>query len=257
MKYNILLAFDFAIKDFKQRYMGTGLGHLWFILSPIIMISIYAIVFSDLMSLKLNIQSTGYSYVIYLIPGIVAWTTFSTIITRLSNSFAEKSGLIKKVSVPMYAFSLSTLITEFVIFLISMFIAVVFLLIVNHPVTFTFLWLLPVMILQVLFAFSIGVILSLFVPFFKDLKVVVPIAIQLWFWTTPILYMKEMVADKYPAILQYNPFFYFIDIYHNIFLYSVSPSFSQLFILLLITFPTQFLAAFLYKKMISTIKDII
>lgn len=257
MKHNILLAFDFAKRDFRERYVGTGLGQLWYILSPIITIFIYTVIFSDFMKMKLNIIDNTYAYSIYLVPGLLAWTAFSTILMRLSTSFFEKANLIKKINVPMYTFQLSIVITEFFLFILSILLGIVFLILVSQPITWTFLWMIPVMILQTLFVFGLGVILSLFTPFFKDLKEAIPIIIQLWFWMTPIIYMKEMVADKYPAILIYNPFYYFVEIYQQIFLFSKAPSFEALISIISITFVTLLLAAYLYKKMISTIKDII
>jgi len=32
LKHNILLAFSFARRDFKERYFGTGLGQFWYLL---------------------------------------------------------------------------------------------------------------------------------------------------------------------------------------------------------------------------------
>ena len=218
---------------------------------------IYTVIFSDFMKMKMSIVDNTYAYSIYLVPGLLAWTSFSTIIGRLNNSFEEKANLIKKINVPMYTFQLSILLTELFLFCISISFSLVFLLLVNQPITVTFLWLIPIMFIQTVFAFSIGVILSLFTPFFKDLKEAVPIIIQLWFWMTPIIYMKEMIADKYPALLNYNPFYYFVHIYQDIFLYSKTPSLNDISIIIIMTFTTLFIAGFLYKKMIATIKDII
>jgi len=69
--------------------------------------------------------------------------------------------------------------------------------------------------------------------------------------------MKEIIIDRYPALLIYNPVFYFIDIYHDIFVYSKAPSIDSLFKITLMATLTLILAAYLYKKMTSTIKDII
>lgn len=257
MKHNILLAFSFAKRDFSERYVGTGLGQLWYVLSPIITIFIYTVIFSDFMKMKMNIVDNTYAYSIYLVPGLLAWTSFSTILMRLNTSFFEKANLIKKINVPMFTFSLSIAITEFFLFILSMLLGIGFLVIVGHPVTLMFLWLLPIMFLQTIFVFALGVIISLFTPFFKDLKEAIPIMVQLWFWMTPIIYMREMLEKKYPLLITYNPFYYFAQIYQDIFLFSKPPSFDLLLIIVIMTVVTLFLAGFLYKKMIATIKDII
>jgi len=254
---SLALAFSFSRRDFRERYVGTGLGQLWYLLSPIITIFIYTVIFSDFMKMKLDIVENSYAYSIYLVPGLLAWGSFSTLVSRLNLSIFDQANLIKKINVPVYVFQLSIVMTELFLFVLSFGLGVLFLLIVDHPITWVFLWLAPVMVLQVLFAFGIGVILSLFAPFMRDLKEAVPIVLQLWFWITPIVYMKEMIEGKYPLLLVINPFYYFADIYQNIFLYSVEPSGSSLVVITTLPLLALGIAAFLYKKMIPTIKDII
>lgn len=157
----------------------------------------------------------------------------------------------------MYTFQLSIILTELFLFFVSILLGIIFLLIVKHEINWIFLWMFPIMILQTLFAFGVGVILSLFTPFFKDLKEAIPVIMQLWFWMTPVIYMKEMVEKDYPFLLTYNPFYYFVEIYQNIFLYSKAPEVDSLIIISIMTLSSLVMAGFLYKKMISTIKDII
>lgn len=115
----------------------------------------------------------------------------------------------------------------------------------------------PVMLLQTILALSIGVIFSLFVPFVKDLKEAVQVLIQLWFWATPIIYMKEILENKYPIILILNPFAYYVSIYQDIFLFSTAPDVGDLLMLLTISLLALLVSSYLYKKMLGTIKDII
>ena len=257
MKEKFLLALDFAKRDFKERYVGTGFGQLWYFISPVVTIFIYTVIFSDFMKMKMNIIDNSYAYSIYLVPGLLAWTSFSTVISRLNSSFFDKAGLIKKINVPMYVFQISIILTELFTFVIAMLLGMGFLLLVDQPITWSFLWLLPVMLIQTLLAFGIGVIFSLFAPFFRDLKEIVPILIQLWFWATPIIYIKTMIASKYPFILNYNPFFYFVDIYHDIFVYAKAPSASALLFITSMAVVSIVIAGYLYTKMVPTIKDII
>jgi lipopolysaccharide transport system permease protein len=254
---NILKAFLFAKRDFKERYVGTNLGQFWYILSPLVMIFIYTVIFSDFMKMKLNVVDSSYSYSIYLISGLFAWTSFSTIIMRLNTIFFDKSHLIKKINIPIYTFMISIILSEFMLFTIAMILAIGFLVIISHPVTLTFLWLIPIMIIQTIFALGVGVIFALFTPFFKDLKEIVPIMVQLWFWVTPIIYLNDMIENKYPSLLKFNPFYHFLKIYQNIFLYSKAPTIKDIGFISILTIITLILAIYLYKKMVGEIKDII
>jgi lipopolysaccharide transport system permease protein len=257
LKENLSLALKFAKIDFKERYVGTSLGQIWYFISPVITIFIYTVIFSDFMKMKLDIVDNTYAYSIYVVAGLLAWLSFSKILSIMTNLIEVKSNLIKKISIPMYVFYLSVFITEFFLFIVSMSFGIIFLLIIDYNISLNFLWLLPIMFLQTIFITSLGIIISLFVPFFKDLRESIPIITQLWFWVTPIIYMADMVADKYPLVLILNPLTYFITLYQDIFLYSKAPSLNDLTIIILITFSTFIISGFLYKKMMSTIKDII
>lgn len=257
MKEKLSLILTFTKRDFTQKYIGTSLGQFWFILSPLIMIAIYSIVFSGIMQAKLNIASSPYSYSIYLISGLLAWTSFSTLLSALATSIQTNAHYLKKISIPMYVFQISAALSQTIAFAISLLLAVAFLLFVDFPVSFSILLLIPLMAIQLLFTFALGVIISLFVPFFKDIKVAIPIILQLWFWTTPIIYFKEMVPKSFQIIFTINPFFYFIESYHTIFLYQKVPESAHIAILLLSSFLLLVIAMYLYKKMMPTIKDII
>ena len=80
---------------------------------------------------------------------------------------------------------------------------------------------------------------------------------QLWFWMTPIIYLSSMIEDRYPILLTYNPFYYFVKIYQNIFLYAKLPSFEDMFIAFILSITLITVAGYLYKKMVATIKDVI
>ena len=254
---NLKLSIEFTKRDIRERYIGTSFGQLWLIISPLISIFIYTIIFSDFMKMRMNIVESKYAYSIYLIPGLITWTFFVNVVIRLTNSIFEKANIIKKINVPMYVYYISILLTEFIIYVISIIFGLIFLTLINYHITIEYLYLLPLMFLVSLFALGLGVIFSLFNPFFKDLKEVVPIILQLWFWITPIVYVKSMLEHKYPFLIKYNPVFYFIEPMQDVFLYGKILNYKEVVIAAVIAFVTLIIAVFLYKKLMKEIKDII
>jgi len=254
---NLKLSIEFTKEDIKKRYIGTSFGQLWLIISPLISIFIYTIIFSDFMKMRMSIIDNKYAYSIYLIPGLITWNFFTNVILRLTNSIFEKANIIKKISVPMYVYYVSTLLTEFTIYLISMIFGLIFLIIINYHLSIEYVLLLPLMFLVSLFSLGLGIIFSLLNPFFKDLKELIPIILQLWFWMTPIIYVKSMLEKKYPFLIKYNPIFYFIEPMQNLFLYGKILSYKEVLISIIITIVTLLIAVFLYRKLMKEIKDII
>ena len=255
--HHLFLSLRFARQELKERYGGMSFGHLWLLLSPLITIFIYTIIFSDFMQMKLGLVHKKYSYSIYLIPGLLSWNFFLATVTRLSTAILDKSHILKKIAIPMYVYYLSILLSEGLIYAISMSLGLLFLLLVGFPLSWAFAALPLLMALLALFALGLGVSISLFVPFFRDLREVIAVVLQLWFWITPIIYVKEMIAQSYPLLLSANPLYYFIEPMQNLFLYAKIAPLSDLTIAALITIVTMLVALWLYKKLIPAIKDII
>lgn len=257
MRQNILLAFSFARQDLKERYIGTSLGRFWFVLSPIIMLFIYTVIFSDFMKMRLADVDNGYSYSIYLVPGILAWTSFSSMMIRLTNSAIDKAHLFKKVNVALYVFQVAIFLSEFFMFVLSMILGCIFLVVVSKTSFLGLFYLFLLMFLQGIFTFALGVIFGLLTPFFRDLKEAIPIFLQLFFWATPIIYLKSMVYDKVPFLIDFNPLYRYISLYQDIFLKDKIPSFNDIFIAFALAFCFLLVTLWLYRKLISSIKDIV
>ncbi len=112
------------------------------------------------------------------------------------------------------------------------------------------------MLMQTIFALGLCYLCP-FTPFFKDPKGGYPNLNPALVLATPIIYLSDMVADRYPAILEFNPFYHFVKLYQDIFLYSKAPAIKDFLLIGSISIITLLVAIYLYKKMVSTIKDII
>ncbi|MEO1941479.1 MAG: ABC transporter permease [Campylobacterales bacterium] len=253
---NLPIGWELGKRELKERYQGTSLGQLWLLLSPLVLIFIYTIIFSDFIGMRLNISNSRYAYSIYLIPGLLSWNFFSTILLRFTSLLIEKQGLIKKVPLPPYLYYIGAFLPELLIYWIGLGLGILFLLAVGHSVGPNFLWLPFLTGILALFAGGLGVIFSLFTPFFRDLKEFVNILTQLWFWATPIIYLKEMLLSKLPLLIYLNPLYYLIDPLQNLFLYSQF-QWREVGIGALIAIGTAGVAGVLYKLLIPEIKDLL
>ncbi|HDX6309732.1 TPA: ABC transporter permease [Campylobacter fetus subsp. venerealis] len=239
--------------DFKQRYNSTNLGSLWYLVTPLVMIFIYTVIFSDFMNARLGINSDKWSYSLYLVPGLFSFAAFQNTILNICDVPTQKAGVLKKISIPLYAFEISPTIIQIIIFSISMILGVIFLSIVSN-LNVQILLIIPMMILQSIFAFALGVILSILSIFIKDIKEGLPIFLQLLFWATPIVYPYQIIEQKLPILLEINPLYYFIKFYQKIFL-SKNVEYSDFITLFILSMITLLIAAYIYKKLISAIKD--
>jgi lipopolysaccharide transport system permease protein len=216
------------------------------------------IIFGNLMGAKLPGMSSVYSYGIYLVSGLIPWIAFSNTITRTSTVFIDKKNIINKIHFDLPILPLFIVLAESVLFMVTMIIFILILLFTGFSPSINLLLYLPIIyFIQQLFAYSLGFFSGMFVVFIRDLKEVVSIGIQIWFWFTPIVYVFEILPPTVQDILIWNPALAFIAAYHDIFIYGKIPSFSFLFILLCISIITIIFEYLIFKKLEKDIRDFI
>jgi lipopolysaccharide transport system permease protein len=99
----------------------------------------------------------------------------------------------------------------------------VFLLLTGHRLGWTSLVLLGLLILQFVFSFGLGLILSTLNVFFRDVSQLVGVGLQFWFWLTPIIYLEEILPQIARGMLYLNPMYYFVRGYQVVVMHDVLP----------------------------------
>jgi len=252
---NLELLIEFVKRDFTEKFAGSILGSLWSFIWPLVNIIIYTIIFSKIMNARLQGIESSFSYSIYLISALLPWNTFSSTISRSTTVFIDKKHLISKINIPLPSMPFYINLSESVTFFISIVIFYGFLLIIGHKISEYHIMFPFVFILQQLFAYAIGLVLAVLTVFIRDLKEVVGIVLQIWFWFTPIVYVKDVLPNWVKKIIIFNPAFTFADTYQNIFLWNRLPQVKNLIILTIITFGLLLCSYFVFIKLESDVKD--
>jgi lipopolysaccharide transport system permease protein len=257
---NLHLIMHLAREELIERHSGSLLGRTWTVISPIIQIMIFILVFSKIMGAKLEgfgAEIDQYSYSIYLVCGILPWMAFSKSIERISNLFDEKRGLISKINLSLKALPCSVLVAETVIFLIGMFFFMLFLLWIDFQPALTWLLVLPLFLLQLVIAYGLGLFLAVLAVYLKDVKETIAIGLQLGFWCTPIVYVLEILPQWAVEWMQLNPVFVLINTYRDCLLYKQLPNSGDLLSLLFLAVMLLALSAWLLKKTERDLRDML
>jgi lipopolysaccharide transport system permease protein len=254
---NFSLIIELAKRDFIEKYSGSALGFGWSFIYPLINILIYMVIFGNLMGARLPGMSSVWGYGIYLIAGLVPWMAFANTVTRSSTVFLDKKNIISKIHVDLPTLPLFIVLSETITFCVTFSIFLLILLVTGFVFTPLLLLIPVVYIIQLVFAYSLGFILAMFVVFLRDLKEVVSIGFQIWFWFTPIVYVFEILPPQVQQILLWNPMLPVISAYHDIFVYQRMPSFYYLAIVLIISILLIVVDYMIFKKFEKDIRDFI
>jgi lipopolysaccharide transport system permease protein len=215
------------------------------------------IIFGSLMGARLPGMSTVWGYGVYLIAGLVPWTAFANTVSRASTVFLDKKNIISKIHVDLPTLPLYIVLSESITFIVTIMIFIIILAFTGFPFTL-YLFLIPILyLIQQVFAYALGFFLAFVVVFLRDLKEVVSIGFQIWFWFTPIVYTFDILPQFAQQILIWNPMLSVVSAYHDLFVYQKMPSFFYLALVLVMSLVMIILDYGIFKKLEKDIRDFI
>jgi lipopolysaccharide transport system permease protein len=244
-----------VLREFRGRYRGSLLGSVWSILQPMALIFIYTIVFSKVMGARIKGVEDTMAYGIFLCGGLLPWSYFTELLGRCPDIFIDQANLLKKVNFPRSTLPvvlfLSTTINFIIVFTIFLF----FLLITGRFPGWSILGFIPLLLIQQSFTLGIGMSLGVFNVFFRDIGHIVKIALQFWFWVTPIVYPVSILPDRLQGLLELNPLTHFITAYQQIVLNNQWPQLILFKYHLIISIATLITGFFLFRRLSGDIVD--
>ncbi|MFA6699897.1 MAG: ABC transporter permease [Thiomicrospira sp.] len=239
MKLGLIL--HFAKQDLIDKYRNSLLGMVWNLIMPLVMISIFIFVFSTIMGARLSdFEGQPYAYSIYLIAGILYWNLFASVTQRIAGVYDEKRDLIKKNKINLRLLPLYVILTETFIFLITLMLFSLFVFAIGHGFSLAWAWLILPYLAVILMAYCIGLFFATFSIFIRDLKNLLGVFLQLWFWITPIVYVINILPQSVMPIMYLNPMYWITDLTHNIILYKTQEGLLAVGLLMLLFVPILF-----------------
>ncbi|WP_457913560.1 ABC transporter permease [Candidatus Gillettellia adelgis] len=242
-------------REFQLRYNMSMLGATWLILHPLSMILIYTLLFSRVMKTRLPGTSGTYSYSIYLCVGIMTWGLFSEILTRSQNIFIECASLLKKLNFPHICLTVIITLSAIINFTIIFVLFLIFLIITGNFHFISIIRMIPLLIIEVMFALGLGMVLGIMNIFFRDVGQFVTVLLQFWFWFTPIIYVLSTLPELAQTILKYNPMTVLINNYQRIFIYQQPIEWGCLFPVIVVAIVLCILAIDLFRKYADDMVD--
>ncbi len=253
----ISLAFIWELtrRDFSDQFAGSVLGSLWALIKPMVNLVIYIVIFGKLMGGRLPGSSDFYSYAIYVTVGLLPWAALANSINRSSSIFLDKKHLIAKIRISLPSLVIYVILSEAVTFLISMACFVIFLLFSGYEFNRNLLLAPFIFYLQQLFAFGFGLMAATLTVFIKDVKEVIGVILQFWFWFTPIIYVRDILPDFAKKIMLFNPAYVIVESYQRIFVFNDDPAYRSLIILTFLTHLMILAAYWMFRVLEKDVRD--
>ena len=218
LKKHRFLFEELVKRDFKKKYKRTVLGMLWSILSPLLMLLVMKLVFTQFFG-----RSTP-NYTTYLFAGTLTFSYFSESTGQGMTSLMGNAAIFSKVTVPKYLFLLSKNVQTFINYLITLAIFFVFCWFDSIVFTWKFVCLLYPIICLILFNLGVGLILSALFVFFRDIQYLWTVFTQMLMYMSAIFYNIDSYSQTVQYIFLLNPMYLFIRYFRKIVIEATIPS---------------------------------
>jgi lipopolysaccharide transport system permease protein len=166
------------------------LGFFWSLLNPLLLMVVFTIVFTVMLP---NFYVPHFP--VFVLCGLLPWNFFNTAVMASLTSISGNGHLIKKVYFPREILTISSVLSNFVNFVLSLPVLMIFLFIFRIPLTIWIIYLPLVLLIQVLFTCGVALLLATLNVFYRDTSVIMEVLIQAWFFLTPIFYPIEILDE--------------------------------------------------------------
>lgn len=190
---------EIAITDFKLRYHGSVLGYLWSLMKPFMLFSVLYVVFKILMRFTIPY------YGLYLLLGIMLFNFFADATMSGSRSLLDKASLLTKVYFPRIIVVIASSLTALLTLCINLIVFSFFLLVSGDGISWTALLFPFYVILFYFFALGVALILSVITVKFRDVSHIWEVLLQLFYWSTPVIYSMDLIPEKYHRYIYLSP----------------------------------------------------
>lgn len=240
-------------RNLRVRYKQSILGFAWALLTPLGLLAVLTFVFGRVA----GVETGGIPYPLFAYVGLLPWTFFAGGVAAGANSIVGDKALLNKSQFPREAFPLSSIAVAAVDAAMAMVPLVILFLVVGRPPSLTTpLAILPII---VLLAFTTGVALALsaVIVYLRDVRVALPLILQIGLFATPVAYPLDLVPDGVRfAYCLANPVAPVIDSLRRTVLLGEAPQWGYLVAGAVTAVATLVLGFLLFKKLEGGFADV-
>lgn len=221
-------------RELKARYRGSVFGFLWSLINPLLLLSVYSLVFGLLLQGGRFLGNETVPYALYLVVGLFPWVWFQSSLLDGAISLSENGGLLRKAVFPAAVLPTVSALSHLIHYLLALPILFGALAVGRFQGHEVLGWAAPLMVAVAVLqlAMSVGAALALAAlnVHFKDVRDLLANVLQLLFFLAPIIYSASIFdggASRWLVALQWvirlNPMTPFVVGYHDLLLFDRIP----------------------------------
>ena len=255
------LLWQFSVRNLELRHKGTVLGLFWSLLGPLLMLSLYVLVFGIIFGGKLNEAAeteTKIEYALGIFLGLAIHHFVAEVLTISPTAIITNPNFVKKVVFPTSVLPVTTVAGALVHFVISLILIFFGMLIFGLEIQWALLIWLPVILMPlVITAVGISLGLAAVTIFWRDILQITPFLSLALLFASAVFYPVAQIPERAWVFLKFNPLIHWIEESRKVVFWGEVPQTSHLIYLYAIAGMTLLFGALVFGKLRKTFADVL
>lgn len=225
------LWWQFTVRAVEMRHRGSYLGAVWTVLNPLLMLTIYVVVFGVILPGHFGVlaDETPADFVLAVFLGLIIYHVVAETIATAPGIVVNNPNLVKKVVFPLDVLPLAQVGAFWFHFLISFALMLAGTAIFGRGLSLSGIGWLPVILLPVvLMSVGLGWMISALGVFFRDFSQAMPFVAQIILYASAIFYPVAKIPVGLWAILKWNPLLHTVNLARNALLWDTPINLTNL-----------------------------
>jgi lipopolysaccharide transport system permease protein len=189
-------------RDISVRYRQSVVGGTWAILQPLLFAIVFSVFFGNLASVP---SAPGIPYPVLAVSGMVMWLFITDAITTAAESTVGSANLIERIHFPRVIIPLAAVVPALVDFAIAFLVVIAAMLVYGTAPSMRVVLLPLVILVAMTFIVGLALWLSALNVRYRDVQLVIPVAVLLGFFITPIVYPITLIPEIAKPFYALNP----------------------------------------------------
>lgn len=245
-------------REVMSRYRGSVAGILWAVIHPLIMLSMYTLIFHGIWGARWNVQGdSAFDFGLLVFAGLIVHSLFADTIQRAPNLVVNHSVYVKKIVFPLEVLAWISLCTSLFYAGFSLVVLMLFYAVMHHALHWTVLLLPAVLIPLGLLILGLSWCLASIGVFVRDIGHAVGLVTTLMLFLSPVFYPVSAVPETYKVLLYANPLTFLINQARDILVLGVMPDWVGLTVYCVCAYVVSWLGLLWFQKTRKVFTDVL
>jgi lipopolysaccharide transport system permease protein len=213
------LVYSLIRRQFHLRYRQSFVGFTWALVPPLATLAAGVLVFDKVV----RVDTGEVPYAVFVMAALVPWTFFANSLQFGIPSVSEALVMVTRLPFPRAALPLSMIGVSLLDLLVALGIFLAFTFLVGEGLPLTAIWFPLLLLIEIVLVAGVVLLASAVNVFARDVRLAVPLLVQLWLFLTPVMYPLDSVPANLRSWYLLNPMTGLVESYRAILVHGAVP----------------------------------